>query len=283
MTTTDRSPQIGALKQADLSTSDPRPIIIKIGGSTLDGHRDNPAMWRALASLAARTPAGIVLVHGGGKAVDRHLARLGVVSERRQGLRVTPTDQIGDIVGVLAGTVNKAIVSELNRAGARAVGLFLGDGAMTRCRVLRPGGVDLGRVGEIEGGDGALARALLSNGFLPVVSSVGLNDDGFLNVNADDAAAGLARILKARSLVLLTDVAGIKGADGAIVPSLTIAGVEALIAASVISGGMIPKSRAASKIAAEFEIPVVILSGEDPDHLTRWAEGGTVGTSIIPG
>lgn len=259
-----------------------RPIVIKIGGSTLDGHGENPAMWRALAGLAGRTPGGVVLVHGGGKAVDRQLARLGVVSERREGLRVTPMGQIGDIAGVLAGTVNKSIVAELNRAGARAVGLFLGDGAMTHCRVLRPNGVDLGRVGEVAGGDGGLARVLLSAGFLPVVSSIGLDSDGFLNVNADDAAAGLAGTLRARSLVLLTDVPGIKGADGAIVPRLTVAGVEQLILAGVISGGMIPKSRAATKIAVEFGVSVVILSGENPSHLTRWAEGGQVGTAIVP-
>lgn len=265
-----------------MNPADPRPVVIKVGGSTLDGHRDNPTMWRALAGLASRTPAGVVIVHGGGKAVDRQLARLGVLSERREGLRVTPTEQVGDIAGVLAGTVNKSMVGELNRAGARAVGLCLGDGAMTRCRVIRPGGVDLGRVGEIADGDGELARALLAGGFLPVVSSIGLDDEGFLNVNADDAAAGLARILRASSLVLLTDVAGIKGSDGAIVPRLNVAGVGALIASGAITGGMIPKARAAAKLAAECGVSVVILSGEEPSHLTRWAGGGTAGTEIVP-
>lgn len=258
------------------------PVVIKIGGSTLDGHRHNPAMWRALAGLASRTPGGIVLVHGGGKAVDRQLARLGVVSERREGLRVTPMEQIGDIVGVLSGTVNKAIVGELNKAGARAVGLSLSDGAMSRCEVLRPGGADVGRVGRVVDGDASLARTLLSAGFLPVISSIGNDDEGFLNVNADDAAAGLAGILHARSLVLLTDVAGIKGGDGTIVPRLSVADVETLITSGVIGGGMIPKARAASMLAGELGVPVVILSGEDASHLTKWADGGQIGTIIHP-
>ncbi len=262
------------------------PLVIKIGGSTLDDHLHNQALWHSIASLSsgeAENSGGVVIVHGGGKAVDRQLARLGITSERRQGLRVTPADQIGDVVGVLAGQVNKSLVGSLLVAGSRPVGLCLGDGDMLTCVKHDPPGVDLGRVGAVKGGDCEILRTLIANGFLPVVSSIGIDDKGqFLNLNADDAAAGIAESLQAASLVLLTDVPGIRNRAGDICPLLTPRDVERMIAEGEISGGMIPKARAAAGVVSRAAIRVVVLSGEDPAQLIGWIGGQTVGTSIVP-
>jgi len=258
--------------------------IVKIGGSTLDDMGTLAPLWRALASLSERM--GVVIVHGGGKAVDALLARLGLPVERREGLRVTPDDQIDLIAGVLAGTVNKRLVGAFNAAGGRAVGLCMGDSGVAECRRLTrtvtgtP--VDVGCVGEMTGGDGALPATLLRAGFVPVISSIGIDASGrLLNINADDGAAGLAGAMGASALVLMTDVPGIKDGSGAVCPRLTPGRITGMIASGEVSGGMIPKSRAAAHVVAHHGVRVVIL-GADPSHLMAWIGGGSVGTEIVP-
>lgn len=262
------------------------PLIVKIGGTTLEHQSTQDDLWRSLVALSKSHAGGLILVHGGGKAVDRLMDRLGIKPARVQGLRVTPPDQIPEIVGVLAGSVNKSLVGCLQRAGGRGVGLCLGDGGMLRCGKVAPistetGPADLGRVGEVTGGDGELAKTLLKNGFIPVLCSIGLDEAGqALNLNADDAAAGLARVLGASALVLLTDVEGIKNKAGAVIPHATPGEIERLIQSGDIYGGMIPKTRAAAKVAADTGAEVVILSGDRPDHLLRWTKGEAAGTRI---
>jgi acetylglutamate kinase len=256
---------------------------VKIGGATLEAQAAAPELWASLVALATSHSGGLVLLHGGGKAVDRLMDRLGIKPERQQGLRITPSDQIPEITGVLAGTVNKSLVGCLLRAGGKPVGLCLGDGPLVQARVMQGLDFDPGRVGEVvvREQDGQLARVLLSNGYIPVLSSIGLDERGEpLNLNADDAAAGVAKVLKAAALVLLTDVEGVKGQDGKVIPQLTHAEVERLIATGAITGGMIPKARSSSAVAASG-IPVVILSGDRPEHLIRWTKGESVGTRFI--
>jgi acetylglutamate kinase len=259
------------------------PLVVKIGGATLEAQAAAPELWASLVALATSHSGGLVLLHGGGKAVDRLMDRLGIKPERQQGLRITPSDQIPEITGVLAGTVNKSLVGCLLRAGGKPVGLCLGDGPLVQARVMQGLDFDPGRVGEVvvREQDGQLARVLLSNGYIPVLSSIGLDERGEpLNLNADDAAAGVAKVLKAAALVLLTDVEGVKGQDGKVIPQLTHAEVERLIATGAITGGMIPKARSSSAVAASG-IPVVILSGDRPEHLIRWTKGESVGTRFI--
>lgn len=259
------------------------PLVVKIGGATLEAQAAAPDLWASLVALARSHPGGLVLLHGGGKAVDRLMDRLGIKPERKQGLRITPSDQIPEITGVLAGTVNKSLVGCLLRAGGKPVGLCLGDGALVQSRVMQGLAFDPGRVGEVvvREQDGQLARVLLSNGYIPVLSSIGLDDRGEpLNLNADDAAAGVAKVLKAAALVLLTDVEGVKGKDGKVIPQLKHADVETLIGTGAITGGMIPKARSCSAVAASG-IPVVILSGDRPEHLIRWTKGESVGTRFV--
>lgn len=262
------------------------PLIVKIGGTTLESQTEQGDLWKSLVALSKSHAGGLILVHGGGKAVDRLMERLGIKPQRVQGLRVTTDDQIPEIVGVLAGTVNKSLVGCIQRAGGKGVGLSLGDGAMLTCRKVAPistesGPADLGRVGEITGGNADLARSLLASGYIPVLCSIGLDDFGKpLNLNADDAAAGLARALKASALVLLTDVEGIKDKAGNLIPHATPEDIERLITSGDIYGGMIPKTRAAAKVATDTGSEVVILSGDRPEHLLRWTKGEAAGTRI---
>lgn len=261
----------------------PSPIVIKIGGVALEQQSASPALWKRLVALHRSHAGGLVLVHGGGKAVDRLLAALGMETRRHNGLRITPPDQMDIITGVLAGTLNKKLVGCINAAGGKAVGLCLGDGNDLNATKLHVEGADLGCVGEVTGGDGALLRTLLASHYLPVVACVGLDKSGTpLNINGDDAAAGVAKALGAHSLVLLTDVAGVLDADKRLIAQLTPTDIQRLSAAGVITGGMIPKLQAAAATAAHLGAPVTIMSGAVTSDLERWAAGEAVGTRILP-
>ncbi|MFG0259713.1 MAG: acetylglutamate kinase [Phycisphaerales bacterium JB041] len=268
------------------------PVVIKLGGAALDDARALGPLWDAIAALAATTPGGVVLVHGGGAAVDAHLARLGLTSERRAGLRVTPDGQIGEVVAVLRGSVNTRLVGLLCARGVAAVGLGLSDGGACVCTKHEPDGVDLGRVGTVAAhtgvgnaaeSRGGLWRGLLAAGHVPVLCSIGLDARGEpLNVNADDAASAVADILHASMLVLLTDVPGVLDADGSIIASTDLDGIESRIADGTIAGGMIPKARAAAASAEASGVPTVIASWKDLDGFASLGSGGHPGTRITP-
>lgn len=256
------------------------PVIIKLGGLAVESPERATPLLRAVAHAAMESL--IILVHGGGKAVDEHLAQLGIVSERREGLRVTSDAEIHEVVAVLAGRVNKAIVGAMNTLGCRAVGLTLSDGAVCRARRLeRP--IDLGRVGEVTGGDARLLNILLAERFIPVLAPIAHDDAGApLNINADDAAAAVASIVGARLLILLTDVPGVLDASRQPIESLDRARAESLIAENVISGGMIPKVRAALAAADRARCPAVIASWNDPDSIAALLRGEPRGTRLTP-
>lgn len=264
------------------------PVVIKVGGTTVEDRGTAGVLWNAIAELhrkrAAAGNAGVVVVHGGGKAVDRHLERLGMTSERREGIRITPPEQLDEIVAVLAGRINKGIVGEFHVRGMRAVGLCLGDGDAVPTAKTRRYLFDPGRVGEVVESESAAERSLLAvllrEGFLPVLSSIGIDREGFLNVNADDAAAGVARVIGASALVLMTDVPGILDGGKKLVPEIDEAGIERMIAGGEISGGMIVKARAAVETASRIGAPVVILSGAGAD---AWCRGDVAGTRVLPG
>lgn len=265
------------------------PVVIKLGGRAVESPLHTPDLWRAVAAMHEACAGGVVLVHGGGVLVDAHLARLGMETRRIQGLRVTPPEQMDEIVGVLAGRVNKAIVGALHALTGphvRAVGLCLGDGRLCPLRITRgPADEDLGRVGVplITGpADPAhLLRVLCGAGFMPVVCSTGHDEHGeALNVNADDAAAALACLLDASMLVLLTDVPGIRDARGYVLERVSPAQIETMIADGTIAGGMIPKAQAAARAARQTGIPAIVASWHDPATLARLARGETVGTRV---
>ncbi len=252
------------------------PLVVKIGGEAVDGA--GAELWRALTALHRAHAGGVVLVHGGGAAVDAHLRRLGIEPTKRDGIRLTPEEQIEPVTQVLAGSTNKTIAARLNGAGAKAVGITLGDGRLAVCRRTERYGADAGRVGEVAGSDPMVLTCLLIAGYLPVVASIGYDGEGgLLNVNADDAAIAIARAVNAAELLLLSNVPGVLGPDGRAIPELDAAGAERLIAEGTISGGMIPKVRGALEAAAASDAPVRIGAWKD---LGLRATGSAFGTVV---
>lgn len=216
-----------------------RPVVVKIGGSTLGAHDTS------LADVARLAAGGrpVVVVHGGGKAITDWLGRLGAPTRFVRGLRVTDGSSIEVVAGVLAGMVNTQLVAELGRAGATAIGLTGVDGRML---VVDQADPELGYVGEIVSVDPLPLTLALQAGAVPVVAPIGLGraDGARYNLNADTAAGALAAALGAERLVFLTDVEGVRGADGSLLRELTGDEARRLIADGVIASGMIPKVEA---------------------------------------
>ncbi|MCU1246393.1 MAG: argB [Acidobacteria bacterium] len=220
--------------------------VIKLGGSLLDDAGRRAGVLRAVADYW-NSGAHVVVVHGGGKHIDAQLARLGIARKIHAGLRVTDDATLDVVVSVLAGTVNKWLVAELTAAGVRAAG-FSGSDAGTVVAERHPpiDGVELGHVGRVVCSNRVLIRSMLAAGILPVISSIAQGPAGtLLNVNADSAASAIAAALAAKSLLFVTDVPGLKGADGIVVDELTPLQAETLLASEIVSGGMRPKLLAA--------------------------------------
>lgn len=237
--------------------------VVKLGGSLLE---DAARRAQSLQSIADAVSAGerVVLVHGGGKHIDALLARLGIAKKTHAGLRITDDETLPVVVAVLAGIVNKMLVSELATLGVRAAGISGAD-AETLSAIRYPlsaEGVDLGNVGKVSGSNPTLIHALLAQGILPVVSSVAISDGGaLLNVNADTAASAIAIALGATSLTFVTDVPGVLDGTGAVVPSLNARKVRSLIKTNVVTGGMRPKLEAALHALSAGVKSIVIGEG----------------------
>ena len=252
------------------------PIVVKVGGAAVE--HAGPDLWKALAEAASARP--LVIVHGGGAVVDARLGAHGLTSERRGGLRLTPPEHMGVVAGALAGEVNARVVNQLNNAGARAVGLTLIDGGAVECvnANLSPGD-RVGRIVRVR--DAKPFVALRASGLLPVVASIGADRAGLLNINADDAAEGLAVGLGASQLVYLSDVPGVLNADGDDIPYIEVDEVEGLVADGVIAGGMEAKVRSAARAAAKVSGSVTIASWKETWALTRLLiQQGGGGTQI---
>lgn len=227
-----------------LSVVSSQLAVVKLGGSLLD---DIARREAALEKIAERWHAGeqIVLVHGGGKHIDAALSRAGIAKKTHAGLRITDDATLEIVVSVLAGSVNKMLVSELTKLGVRVAGMSGCDGGTLVAAQHPPiDGIDLGHVGRVTHANKGMIRALLTSGVMPVVSSVAIGEDGALfNVNADTAAAAIAAALSASELRFLTDVEGLLDANGTVVARLHAADVEAFIES--VTGGMKPKLQAA--------------------------------------
>jgi acetylglutamate kinase len=239
-----------------------RTLVIKLGGSTLDNQRDalEDIVW--LRGLGAHP----VLVHGGGPEINDWLERVGLPRRFERGLRVTNAATLEVVRMVLAGKVNGDLVRLLVSLGGKAIGLTGIDGGLLHARQIA---ADLGYVGAITTVDAGVITALSAAGFIPVIAPIALgDDDAVLNVNADDAAADLARGLSATKLLYLSDVPGVLDAQGRLLSELTDDEVRALIEQGVISGGMIPKAEAALR-ALETTERVHIVDGREPHVLIR--------------
>lgn len=259
------------------------PLIIKLSGGVIDAPSQLKELCNAIVQLHETLPQGIVIVHGGGGAVDQHLERLGLATQRSDGIRNTPPQHIQEIVGVLAGRVNKKLVGQLQRCGANAVGLCLGDGLLAKTTKVKYLDEDPGCVGDVTGGNPLLIETLLNAGFLPVLASIGLDENGQpLNVNADSAAAGIAKVINASGLVFLTDTQGVLDTQGNTIANLCPSVIESKIQTGEIKGGMAAKVRSAAIAVATTNIPVTIASFNDPASLGLLGKDKLVGTRILP-
>ena len=217
-----------------------KTVVIKYGGSAMSSAESRAfAVDAVLLKYIGLRP---VIVHGGGPQIGATLERLGKKSTFVDGLRVTDDETMEVVEMVLGGKVNREIVSLVQEGGGRAVGLTGNDGNMIRVTQRLEPDRDLGRVGRVVRVDPAPIVAVASAGFVPVIAPIGVDERGVThNVNADEAAGAIAAALVAEKLILLTDVEGVKDADGSLLPVLTTEESRKQIALGTIRGGMIPK------------------------------------------
>lgn len=252
--------------------------IVKVGGNELDA----PAFVAGLCDALIAFPQPLVLVHGGGKEITEALERAGQPTRFIEGLRVTPPESMSIMEMVVCGSINKRIVARLVAAGRAAIGLSGVDLGLLRCVPHRPNGIDLGRVGAITTVNSAALQTLLGLGWLPVLPPVALGQDDGLpyNVNADHVAQAVAAALSstandgpAAELVFVSNVPGVI-LSGHVAAQLSAAEIAIAIQSGAISGGMIPKVRAA--LAA-------LDAGVASVRITNLAGFATGGTRIVKG
>ena len=253
------------------------PIVVKIGGSTLGSHDTT------MEDLVALHKEGktVVVVHGGGDMISQWLSRQGVPTNFEKGLRVTDDETLKVVVAVLAGLVNKELVSAIQSLGGRAMGLSGIDGGFIEARIKD---ADLGYVGEVVQINPQPVEAILKGGYIPVIAPLGFGVKGEkgekLNVNADTAAGEIAAALGAQRLVFLTDVPGILDSSGKSLPRLSADKASSLIGSGVVSGGMIPKVEAC--LGALSTVPITqIVDGREPHALLKALAGKGSGTTIV--
>ena len=256
-----------------------KPLVIKVGGALLDTPQAMQNLISTLAQFKRTQQRQIVIVHGGGCIVDELMQRLNLPVQKKQGLRVTPADQIDIITGALAGIANKKLVAIAKTAGLNVVGLSLGDGNLTTATQLD---AELGHVATVQPKQVALLNALLNADFLPIISSIAIDDDGrLMNVNADQAATAIATLLQAE-LVMLSDVDGVLDQQKNLIAELNTAQIEKLIAEQVITDGMIVKVKAALTAAQALNQAVEIANWKKPEKLADLFSGQHIGTRIAP-
>ncbi len=219
-----------------------KTLVIKYGGNAMINQELKNAVMNDLVTLTL-LGVRVVLVHGGGPAINKMLDKVGVESKFIGGLRYTDAATMEIVQQVLAGQVNKDLVALLR---GRGVGLCGMDGHMIMCHKLE-GETDLGYVGEIDKVNTHLIDNLLDDGYIPVIATVGMDDTGTAyNINADTAAAQIAIALKAEKLVSMTDIAGLlldKDDESTLIPTVEVSEIEGYQKQGVISGGMVPKIR----------------------------------------
>jgi len=253
---------------------DKQTVVVKYGGHAMG----DPELARDFArDIVLLKQAGVnpVVVHGGGPQIGRLLERLNIKSEFKGGLRVTDRETVDVVEMVLAGSVNKEIVSAINDQGGKAVGICGKDANLMRAkrlerRVRDPGSniervMDLGFVGEPGLVEPHIIEVIIQSDLIPVVAPIGIGPDGeTLNINADTFAAAVAVAMKAKRLLLLTDVDGVLDKDGNLIRSMTTAEAQDLIDDGTISGGMIPKIESCVDVISEGVEAVVIINGKVP-------------------
>ena len=248
-----------------------KTIVVKYGGNAMISEE----LRRAVISdiiLLKLVGINVVVVHGGGPEISEMLKKTGKESKFVNGLRYTDQETMDIVQMVLCGKVNKDLVATLNRAGGSAMGLCGLDGSMLRARRRMEDGLDYGLVGEVVSVDPKPITDVIADGFIPVISTVaqGVDEETSYNINADTAAAKIAVALGAEKLILLTDVRGLlrdKDDESTLISQVRLPEVPDLVAAGVISGGMIPKVECCVEAVRSGVHRTHILDGRIPHSI----------------
>ncbi|MDJ0877098.1 MAG: acetylglutamate kinase [Halieaceae bacterium] len=251
-----------------------KTMIIKFGGNAMV----DPALHESFARdvvLMKLVGVNPIVVHGGGPQIGQLLEKLGIASEFVDGMRVTDSATMDVVEMVLGATVNKEIVSTINRNGGKAIGVTGKDGQLIRARKLEVSRqtpdmrateiIDIGHVGEVDKIDTEVLKMIQDSNFIPVIAPIGVGADGSsYNINADLVAGKLAEVLQAEKLMLLTNVDGLLDKQGQLLTGLTPPEVEALIADGTVQGGMLPKVRCALDAVRSGVTSSHIIDGRVP-------------------
>jgi acetylglutamate kinase len=274
-----------------------KTLVIKYGGAAMvdDRLRRGFAQDIVLLNSLGLHP---VIVHGGGPQIGKALERLGLATRFVRGMRVTDEAAMDVVEMVLAGQINKGIVSDIAHHGGMAVGISGKDAGLLKASKMlmevtgsdgKTESVDLGQVGKVEAVNPLVIERLRQHDFIPVIAPIGFDDEGrSYNINADVAAAKIAAALKAEKLILLTDVPGILDAKKELQPLLTIAEAERQIAAGSVEGGMVPKVECAIEALIGGVKQVHIIDGRVShavllEIFTNRGVGTEVLTELPPG
>lgn len=241
--------------------------VVKYGGSAMQSEELKQAVMGDIVLLSL-IGIKVVLVHGGGPEITETLDKMGKKSEFVDGLRVTDAETAEVVQMVLAGKINKSLVNLIGRIGGKAIGLCGLDGHMIKAKKLDE---KLGFVGDIVDIDPAPILDLLDKGYIPVISSIGYDDEGNVyNINADTAAARIAGTLKAESLINMTDTVGIlrdKNDPKSLISQISVSEAPQLMREGIISGGMIPKVSCCIEAIRRGVKKVFIIDGRIPHSM----------------
>ena len=255
------------------------PLVIKLGGAALSCTETLSQVFCAISDYQTLAQRPIAIVHGGGYLVDELMTKLQLEIIKKDGLRVTPYEQIPLITGALAGTANKMLQGQAIKDGLNAIGLCLADGGLCQVDELDP---QFGAVGKVTPGDSTLLQVILETGALPIISSIGLTVKGqMMNVNADQAAVAVAGAMDAE-LVLLSDVSGVLDGKGNLIKSLNEQEAQNLINGHVITDGMVVKVKAALEAATTLGRSIEIATWRYPEKLAKLFAGESIGTQFLP-
>ena len=259
-------------------------IVVKYGGNAMINEELKKAVMGDIVLLSL-IGIKVVLVHGGGPEISEMLQKIGKRSEFVNGLRVTDAETAEIVQMVLAGKINKSLVNLLQNTGGRAIGLSGAYGHMIEARQLDPA---LGYVGEITNVDTQLILDVLEKGYIPVISTVGCDSEGNVyNINADTASSRIAGMLRAESLISMTDISGIlrdKDDPDSLIPQIQVSDAPTLMRDGIISGGMIPKVECCIEAIRRGVNRVFIIDGRIPHSIlieTLTDEG--IGTMFTEG
>jgi acetylglutamate kinase len=264
------------------------PLVLKLGGELVETPEDRARIAALSSAVAAERP--LVIVHGGGRAIDAELDRRGIAPRKVDGLRVTDDRTLETVIAVLAGSANTALVAALVANRVAAIGLTGVDAGF--CRAVRAGShrrtsgelVDLGAVGDPADIDGSLLELLLVHGYVPVIASLGIDTEGghVLNVNADVMACRIAAAIDESDLIIAGTTPGVLDGRNESMPLIDAAGIDALIADGTATAGMVAKLSACRAALAGGVRSVRIVDGRslDAGHGIDEARGTTVVTTV---